>query len=111
MKTMAKPAFLQSIGMDTQPVRPKDEERAPQFFKFLIGNGQVAIVESVAKNAMLEIVRHPIEIQEKIIEGLARLVKEPGDQAVLEDDAKNRSVRVVRLASEHENVHKLLLTF
>jgi hypothetical protein len=103
--------LLRGAGIDLRAIKPDDSERAPQFFAYYdVDEMEMILVESTAKSVMAEVTCLPIDVQNTLFIAIARVVTRPGEQAILVGDKNKRGARVVRLASEDENVHRLLLT-
>ena len=105
-------AQLRGAGIDMQELRAGMDSES-QFFQYhTLGddNGLVINVESTARSVMEEVTRMPVDYQQRIFYLIGMLLKEPGAQITITGDEKKRGARVVRLASDDENVFNLLLT-
>lgn len=108
-------AQLRGAGIDTDELKSQMADGESQYFQYSAHNGykdelHVINVESTARSVMEEFTRMPVDYQQRIFCQLSMLLKEPGSQIVVNGDQKKRGARIVRLASDNENVHNLLLT-
>lgn len=115
LETLDVVSFLRSGGTDLEKLRPTESiEKAPQFFSYYIDgeaqDDEVINVESTARSAMTELLCLPVDAQKMVFVYIARMVKNPGDQAILQNDNKRRGARIVRLASGNDREHNFLLT-
>ena len=105
---------MNSTGVQLKDLRPDNVDKASQFFSYHYesdsGISEVVNVESTARILMAEFLCLPIEVQKKVFFYIARMLKHPGDQAVIEGDNRRRGARVVRLASDCAQKHNFLLT-
>jgi len=106
-------AQLRGAGIDTDELKLQMADGESQYFQYrILGEDKVEEinVESTAKSVMEEFTRMPVDYQQRIFYQLSMLLKQPGEQIVVNGDQKKRGARIVRLASDDANVHNLLLT-
>lgn len=108
-------AQLRGAGINTDELKLEMADGESQYFQYhYFGGSQDGVetinVESTARSVMEEFTRMPVDYQQRIFYQLKILLKVPGDQIVVNGDQKKRGARIVRLSSDDENVHNLLLT-
>lgn len=108
-------AQLHGAGIDTDELKLQMADGESQYFQYrILGGNQDKVteinVESTARSVTEEFTRMPVDYQQRIFYQLCMLLKEPGSQIVIIGDQKKRGARIVRLASDNDSVHNLLLT-
>lgn len=110
MTTITKEDIAGLVGMSVDQMSELISDTDVQFIEYVI-EGKTYLFETTASNSIESILTVSVDLQKKLIAGIAAKVPRPGDSAILEFEVernKNRGGRLTRLSRDDEVVHLLL---
>jgi hypothetical protein len=101
--------------VDIERFRMKMVSEKSRYFQYHVTGGnqdevEIINVESTAEQVMEEFTHMPVDYQRRIFYQIVLQLKEPGAQLIVNGDSKKRGARIIRLASDDDYNHNLLLT-